>query len=73
MAVLRTLAVWNGNWVTPDGDITAASSVVKQALDLFAQPGSGLTLFGRVVVMPGFPANAIAGHHEVLASANQIE
>jgi len=73
VADLRKLAVWNGNWVTPASDSTAASAVVKQALDPFPQPGPGLTVFGRVVMMPVIPANAIASHHEVLASTNQIE
>ncbi|NVE90194.1 hypothetical protein [Vreelandella titanicae] len=37
------------------------------------QPDSGPTFFCRVVVMPLVPADAIAGHHEILASTNQIE
>lgn len=73
MVDLRKLAVWNGNWVTPASDSAAASAVVKQTLDPFLQPGPGLTLFGRIVVMPVIPANAIADQHEALASTDQIE
>lgn len=61
------------DWVTPASDGTVASAVVKQTLDQFPQPGPGLTLFGRVVAMPVIPANAIAGHHEVLTSIKQIK
>lgn len=73
VADLCKLAVSNGNWVTPASDSTAASPFVKQALDLFAQPSPSLTLFGHVVFMQVFPADATADHHEVLASTDQIE
>jgi hypothetical protein len=64
MADLRKLVVWNGNWVTPASDCTAASSVVKQALDQFAQHDPGLTHFGRIVVIQAIRADATAGHHD---------
>lgn len=61
MADLRKLAVWDGNWVTPASDSTAASSVVKHALDPSAQPGphafrsysrDGGNLGGSGVILP---------------------